>query len=277
MQYFETGGARLAYEEAGPEMALDVNPGEGVAFLNGIAMTIAHWKPLLPAFSGRYRCLFHDMRGQLNSSKPEEEYSLSLHARDLAALAVHLGYTSLHLVGTSYGAEVAVTFALEYPELCASLVLIDGVSETDDLLSATVESWKRAAAVDPVTFYRCILPWNYSSGYIRRNRELLAKREAAMAAMPREYFTAFIRLCDAFLAIDLTPRLHEIRCPASILVASDDILKHRKFADILARGIPGATLTVIPDAGHAVVIESPDLVARLARDFIDTVSRKQPA
>ncbi len=262
--------ARISAEApAAPSEATRTHPGPAVVFLNGIAMTIAHWKPLLPFFADSYRCLCHDMRGQMLSDRPGGPYSLEMHADDLAALMDLRGIARAHLVGTSYGAEVAMVFALNYPERCASLVLVDGVSELDPLLSVTVESWKRAALADPVTFYRAIVPWNYSAAYIGRSRELLAKREAAVACLPRDYFTAFVSLCDAFLDIDLTRRLGNIACPTLVMVGENDILKHSGFARTIAAGIPGARLAVIPGAGHAAVIEDPEAVGRAARDFID--------
>ncbi len=281
METFFAEGVALAYTDSIPSAAPDrasLAPGaigaDGgepvVAFLNGIAMSIAHWKPLLPFFSDRYRCLCHDMRGQMLSGRPAGPYSLEMHADDFAALLDSRGIASTHIVGTSYGAEVALAFALKYPARCASLVLVDGVSETDPLLCATVESWKRAALVDPVTFYRAIVPWNYSAAYIGRSAELLAKRETAVAGLPRDYFTAFVALCDAFLDIDLTPRLGEIACPTLVMVGEKDILKHSGFAKIIAHGIRGSRLVVIPGAGHAAVIEDPEWVGRKVREFVDS-------
>ena len=239
-----------------------------VAFLNGIAMSIAHWAPFVNEFSRERACLCHDMRGQLLSDKPEGPYSLELHADDFAALLDSLGIERAHVAGTSYGSEVAMAFALRHPDRCASLALIDGVSECDALLEAAVRSWKATALLDPAAFYATIVPWTYSSEYIEANRELLARREAAMKGLPPEYFRAFAALCDAFLRIDLTPRLGEIRCPTLVMVGERDILKHRGFSEIIARGIPGAILRVIPGAGHAATLEKPAEVANALRDFL---------
>jgi 3-oxoadipate enol-lactonase len=278
VERFFLEGLALAYEDSLPRSASSADGGAApvVAFLNGIAMTIGHWKPLLPFFADRYRCLCHDMRGQMLSDRPQGPYSLEIHADDFAALLESRGIASAHVVGTSYGAEVALAFALKYPARCLSLVLVDGVSETDPLLCATVESWKRAALVDPLAFYRAIVPWNYSATYIGLAGELLAKREAAVASLPRDYFTAFVSLCDAFLEIDMTPRLGEIGCPTLVMVGEKDILKHSGFATIMAKGIRDSRLLVIPKAGHAAVMEDPAWVAREAREFVDSAESRSP-
>jgi 3-oxoadipate enol-lactonase len=260
-------GVELAYEVAG-------SGAEWVVFLNGVAMSIAHWKPVVDRLPGRYRCLLHDFRGQSLSpdapGKPGVQ-RLEDHVEDLLALMDTVGVGKAHLVGTSYGAEVAMLFAIAHPERTASLVSIDGVSELDPLLKAAVEGWKAAALSDPVVFYRITIPWNYSAGYIAANSDALVKREAVVAALPRGWFTSFAGLCDAFLRIDFTKELHRIKCPTLVIVAENDLLKGRRFARIIVDHVRGALLKVIPDGGHAVVVERPAETAAAVAEFLDSV------
>jgi 3-oxoadipate enol-lactonase len=241
---------------------------ETIAFLNGIAMTVGHWLPIAESLARDRRCLLHDFRGQLMSAKPPGPYSLEQHADDVAELFKELGIGAAHIVGTSYGAEIGMVLACCHPECVRSLVLIDGVSETDPVLCAAVMAWKSAALADPRVYYRTLIPWNYSAGYLRAHGDELRDRESAVAALPEEYFTAFAGLCDAFLAIDLTSRLYEITCPTLVVVGENDILKPRRYSEIIHRRISGATLTVVEGAGHAVVIEQPERIALLVGDFL---------
>lgn len=266
MERIEVRGAGIAYELSG-------GGGEAVVLLNGIAMSIAHWKPFVAALSPGRRVLAHDFRGQLLSARDKGPYSLEGHAEDLAALMDALGIGRAHVVGTSYGSEVGLVFARMFPERAQSLAVIDGVSEADAVLRAAVESWKATALADPVAFYRTLVPWTYSASYIASRAELLAAREKAVAGLPRDYFEAFAGLCDAFLAIDETPRLGEIRCPTLVLVGERDILKHRGYAEIIARGVPGSRLELLPGLGHAAAIEDPEAVVASVAAFLDMVER----
>ncbi|PKL09888.1 MAG: alpha/beta hydrolase [Spirochaetae bacterium HGW-Spirochaetae-7] len=262
--------ARADINGVGLEYQLSGTGPETVVLLNGIAMSISHWKPVADRLVGAgYRVLAHDLRGQLLSDKPPEPYSFEEHARDLSALLAQLGVDKAHIVGTSYGAEVALTFARDFPAACLSVVSIDGVTEFDAVLGAAVESWKAAALSDPRVFYRTILPWNYSAGYLAANRDALARREDAIASLPRQWFEAFARLCDAFLAIDLTKDLGRISCPCLVLVAGSDILKGPPYARVIERGVPGSRYVEIPGSGHAVVVERPDAVAYSLLGFLD--------
>lgn len=263
----DSGGVSFAYELSG------TGAKGTVVLLNGVAMSIAHWKPVAAALAeAGFRVLCHDFRGQLLSDKPAGPYSLELHARDLAHLLDALGLEGkAHLVGTSYGAEVALCFARDFPERSASLCMVDGVCEADAVLRAAVESWKRAAAAGPSLFYRTILPWNYSSAWLDANAAAVAAREAAMASLPVSWFEAFIELCDAFLAIDLRKDLGRVACPTLVVAAGLDILKGPRYARVMAEGIARARYAEIPEAGHAAVIEKPDEVSRLVLGFLDVI------
>jgi 3-oxoadipate enol-lactonase len=256
-------GARLHYELLGP------SGGTVVALLNGIAMSIGHWKLIADELGAAgYRVLLHDMRGQFLSGQPEDGYSFSGHASDLAMLMGVLGIPQAHIVGTSYGAETGLYFAREYGNLTRSLVLIAGAASYDAVLGRTIEAWQAAALGDPRIFYRTILPWNYSASWLEKNAELLAKRESELAALPPAYFRAFAALCDAFLALDIAESLGEIQVPTLALAAGADLLKPPRYSRFIAEKIPGAEYGELPGAGHAVVVEQPREIARKVLDFL---------
>lgn len=265
---------RAVVEGVGLEYRLEGSGPQTVVLLNGIAMSVAHWKPLTSRLvEAGYRVLLHDFRGQLLSDRPKPPYSFEQHARDLAGLLSQLDIGAAHIVGTSYGAEVALTFARDFPERCLCVVPIDGVTEYDAVLGAAVESWKAAALSDPRVFYRAIKPWNYSAAYLRVNGAALNAREDAIASLPRDWFESFAGLCDAFLGIDLTKDLGRIHCPCLVVVAGADILKGPVYARIIERGIAGARHAEIPAAGHAVVIEQPDAVAEVLLGYLAGLRR----
>jgi 3-oxoadipate enol-lactonase len=265
--------ARCMVGDAGLEYRLEGSGRPVVVLLNGIAMSMSHWKPVSDTLvAAGYRVLLHDMRGQLQSDKPPGPYSLELHARDLASLMDQVVVSTAHIVGTSYGAEVALTFARDFPGRCLSVTAIDGVSEFDGVLGAAVDAWKAAALADPRVFYKTIIPWNYSAAFITANREMLAKREDVVAALPREYFEAFARLCDAFMAIDLTKDLGRISCPCLVMVGGHDILKRPAYSRQIANAVSGASYMEITGAGHAVVLEQPQAVSKGLLDFLKSLA-----
>lgn len=256
-------GTRLHYELLGPD------GGMVVALLNGIAMSIGHWKLIADMLVAEgYRVLLHDLRGQFLSGRPENGYSFPGHASDLAALLEALGIPQAHIVGTSYGAETGLYFAREYGNLARSLVAIAGAASYDAVLQRTIESWKAVALGDPRVFYRTILPWNYSASWLEKNQELLARRETELTTLPVDYFRAFAALCDAFLQLDIAGSLGLITAPTLALAATEDILKPPRYSRFIAEHIPGAEYGEIPGSGHAVVVEQPLETARRVLSFL---------
>ncbi|HPE90323.1 MAG TPA: alpha/beta fold hydrolase [Spirochaetia bacterium] len=264
------GGIGLEYELESPGRGTTDSAGAPptVALLNGIGMSIAHWRPVADRLlAAGYRVLTHDFRGQLLSDRPSGAYSFELHARDLAELLAGLGIGRVFAVGTSYGSEVALTFARDYPGLCAGVAAIDGVTEYDDVLRAAIECWKSAALADPRTFYKSLLPWTYSAAYLAAHRDELAAREGLIAGLPRDYFEGFARLCDSFLAIRLSGDLGRISRPCLVVVGDRDILKPPRYSRIIADGVPGATYAEVAGAGHALAIEAPGELSDLLLGF----------
>ncbi len=259
------GGTSLHYELSG-------EGGDVVVLLNGIAMSVGNWRPIVEVLvSGGRRVLCHDFRGQMLSERGCGPYSLRGHADDLAGLMGDLGIGKAHIVGTSYGGEVALEFALAHPEAISSLAVVDSVSFADPMLIAAVEGWKACALADPIAFYRSIIAWNYSAEYIGANKDLLARRESAFASLPRKWFEDFAALCDAFLAIDLKGRLGAIAVPTLVVWAEQDILKGEPYSRSIASEIRGSKTCCIPGSGHAVAMERPEALARELLNFLQTL------
>ncbi|MBS1198444.1 MAG: putative hydrolase [Proteobacteria bacterium] len=246
--------------------------GEGtdtLVFLNGIGMTASLWKPMADHFSPQYRCLCHDFRGQLMSDKPEEPYSFDAHVADTLALLDALGVDKAHLIGTSYGSEVAAFFAFTHPQRTQSLTMITGVSEMDALLRSAVESWAAVArSGDAVAFYKSLLPWSYSAEFLARQRDFLEARSLEFAHISKDFLHAFARLVDAFVQLDCTARLKEISCPTLIIAAEKDIIKPPRYSEIMHREIRQSEYHVVPGSGHAVVVEDPASLNKLLADFL---------
>jgi len=250
MPQIEVNGIQFYYELHGPEDAAVL------VLNNGIIMNAAtSWAFQTRALSASYRVLQYDCRGQGQTDHPEEPYSMSQHADDLAALLDALGIQKAHIAGISYGGEVAQAFALAYPEKTLSLILADTVSEVGPELRTIIQSWVDALkAGDPLAFFHTTVPWNFSPEFIENNAALL---EDAKQRYPLLDFPAVIRLCEAFYQVSLTPRLGEITAPTCIICGEKDLLKGIPYARKLKQHIPHAELHILDGAGHASCWERP--------------------
>ena len=250
----------LYYELHGPANA-DV-----IVLSNGIFMSTASWGFQVAELKKHFRVLVYDCRGMWRSDHPAGPYSIEMHAVDLAELLKALGISKAHIAGISYGGEISLTFALKYPEMVRSLIVSSSVSQLDPLLTAIGQSWAVAMRTrDPGTLYDVTLPYNFSEAYIQANAALLAASRERYGAMD---FDSVGELMKAFVQLDLTGELAKIKAPTLVIVGENDILKPRKYSEIIAGQIPMAELAVIPNAGHAVCLEQPGVFNDLLLGFV---------
>ena len=260
MPKIQVNGIELYYELHGPENA------PVVVLSNGVVMSTASWAFQTPALSQHYRVLLYDCRGQWQSDHPKEAYTMELHADDLAALLDALSIPKAHIAGISYGAEISMIFAYKYPARVRSLILASTVSQVDPILGGIIQAWIEAAKrKDPELFYSATYPFNFCERWIAANPQLLAQARARYAALD---FDAVVNLCESFLKLNITSELHRIAAPTLLMVGEEDILKPRRYADMIAREIPHAEYVVIPGSGHAVCWEKWQVFNSLLLGFL---------
>lgn len=266
MAYAKVNGIDLFYDLKGnPEAE------ETVVFLNGVMASTSSWAYQTPVFEKMgFRVLLHDFRGQLKSEKPQGPYSFAQHAGDTKELMRQLGISRAHIIGTSYGGEVAMRLAIDYPECVKSLSIIDSVSELDEVLKYFVRAWiDLAKDGDGEKFFWGMMPSIYHNEFIKENHEMLKKRAQAMTKVPRDYFEGQIYLYDTFLNdVYMTEELGKIKCPSLIICGEKDLLKPPKFSKIMADNIPGAEYALIPECGHVTIFEKPNILNTMLLGFV---------
>lgn len=260
MPHVRVNGVELYYQFQGPE------DGELLILNNGVFMNTTSWGFQLPDLTRRYRVLTYDMRGQGQSKHPEGEYTLELHAADLVALMDALGLGRAHMVGTSYGGELNLLMGLRHPERCQSLVIITSVSHSDPLCAAMVERWRIAAKLgDGPQFFRLIYADVYSEAFLMERPDLIPMAEQRYALLD---LPAAERLLESFQKFNVTDQLTDIRVPTCIASAEWDILKPRRYGEIMHRAIAGSEFHLIPAAGHVAVVEKAAEVNTLILGFL---------
>ena len=164
--------AHVGYQQSDRDIfELSGNPEskETVVFLNGVMASASSWRQFTPPFERfGYKVLLFDFKGQVKSSKPQGPYTFAEHAYELRALLDFLDIDKVNLIGTSYGGEAALKFAILFPDCVKSMVIIDSVSELDEVLRFFVKNWiDLAQSGDGEKFFYGIMPTIYSDSYIK--------------------------------------------------------------------------------------------------------------
>jgi 3-oxoadipate enol-lactonase len=196
---------------------------------------------------------------------------MELHADDLVALLDALGIERAHIGGTSYGAEVSLVFALKYPGRTCSLIVTAAVSQVDPLLKSMIDTWVAAArAHDPEMLFRTVYPLTFSEAWLASNQAALDQARERYKSLD---FDAFLELLLSFLELDITAHLHKITAPTLVVVGEADLVKPRKYSEIIVREIPDAEFAIIPHAGHAAMWEQAGVFNSLILGFLTKQGR----
>ncbi|HVV77741.1 MAG TPA: alpha/beta hydrolase [Mycobacteriales bacterium] len=248
MSTYDHDGLRLHYETVGS--------GPGVLCVHGASGSGAYdWAQLADALSGTHRVVIPDLRGHGKSDHRKGELALELIEEDLRALVQHEDLGNPHLIGFSFGAEVALRLALHHPDLPASLVLISpglGTTKSVDAAKAEVPSRDRL-----------------ERGWPRELRDLHTERhgpdhwvEVMQELWVRHAERVFIPLED--LAV--------LTCPILLIHGSSDDPRRIRQAQLFVGANANARIVEINGGAHAVHKDHPDEVHRVVADFLSEVS-----
>src|SRR5262245_37458925 len=113
----EVNGVRLPYVEQGT--------GEAIVFVHGVLSDLRSWEPVRERISGEYRYIAYTQRyfGTGPWRDEGQNFSVATHADDLVRFIASLDTGPVHLVGWSYGGQVATAATLKDPSLVRSLIL----------------------------------------------------------------------------------------------------------------------------------------------------------
>jgi pimeloyl-ACP methyl ester carboxylesterase len=266
-------GLRLRYRDS---------PGsrEPIVLLHGLASNARIWDLVAPGLAQEWRVIALNQRSHGGSDGPEEGYSFEDVTSDLSLVLDALDVDRAVVVGHSWGANVAVEFAIRYPGRVAGLGMIDG--GIFDL--STNMSWEDAE--------RTMAPPKLAGTPRTRFLEM-AKRfelggqwtpEVEAAVMgnfelreddtiaPWLSFERHMMILRAIYSYHPAELLPQVRCPALIMpcVRETDAAMAQRKRDAVARVAPllkDARTVWFEDSIHDVPLQRPDLVARTIAEF----------
>ncbi|NYB75696.1 alpha/beta hydrolase [Sedimentibacter hydroxybenzoicus DSM 7310] len=250
--------------------------GEPIVILNGIMMSTASWMPFIDAFSKNNKLILIDFVDQGKSDKMEVQYTQDFHVEMLNELFDRLNIEKVHLVGISYGGEVAQRFALKYEHRLLSLILSNTTSYTNRMLKDIGEGWIKAAETyDGSTFFKATMPYIYSRKFYEDNIHWLTEREKSFGvSLKQEWYDGFVRLVRSAEDLNITDELSKIKVPTFIIGAEYDATTPVKNQEKIQKRIENSKLIMIKDSGHAAMYEKPYEFAAAVLGFTRIYDKK---
>ena len=241
--------------------------------------TLLPLKPLADQFT----LIFYDHRCN-GRSQVTEVSSMTFEnlTEDADALRQALGFAQWTVLGHSFGGQVALEYALRYPQRLSKLVLMGTGGDqwwvnhnAPDLLvkrgysERTVSAARRfyRGQLTPNEFIPTVMKFNRAYSY----RFSLLKMLNDMIFGPRPKIRpealifGYSKLLMGWTVMD---RLNEIKSPALVIAGRHDFLFPPEHQAILADRLPTAELVLIERAGHNPHSEQPAEVVDIIKRFL---------
>ena len=246
IQIARFGDYQIAYREIGT--------GDPLVLIMGMGGTISEWdRVFLDMLASQYRLILLDNRGIGDSTGRDTDCSIPNMASDTCRLIRSIGISPAHILGYSIGSMIALEMFRQDPEIISSLILYAVATngkETIDRLSPFIDP----SSVEIVTI-DALFPDNWLASH----QDL--ENVFPIRSHPIDGPAILRQIEDTRRWIIDDETLSSIDLPVLILVGSEDIITPPDRAAQIALTIPGSSIEIFPDGGHAVLYQQPEKIA----------------
>lgn len=270
MPFAEANGQRLFYRAHGK--------GEPLLLVMGLGADNVAWALQLRAWTSRYRTVIFDNRDVGRSSHADGPYKIADMAVDTLGLADELGLDRFHLLGFSMGGTIAQELTLAAPDRVKTLTLCVTWGGWDD-----DEREKARARLSPVpglsyeqrteTMLRIVL----SDEFQRDTERFEYVKRMSLANPHPQPPEAFARQAEACTRHEARDRLPGLDMPVHVIGAESDRLVPCSKSKEIAELVPGARLTMLEGAPHAVNIDGAEHFNAAVLDFLSSAAGREAA
>jgi pimeloyl-ACP methyl ester carboxylesterase len=179
-----------------------------------------------------------------------------------------MGIKKAPLIGHSMGGTVSLSTAIRYPEKVVKVCVIGSPIDGSSLNLLLKLSGYPALA----SFF-----WLFGGRGLRIfltfYSYLMAKNGRAMARMINEDVSkismeSFFQSIGTLRKTDLRPELGQVQMPTLGMYGKRDIIVRPSEHKTLKAGVSHAQIEWFPDAGHFIMMDSPDRFITTLRDFL---------
>lgn len=220
----------LYYEEFGYGFPLILLHGNGEDHM--------YFKHQIEYFSREYRVIAIDTRGHGRSPRGDGEFTLSIFADDLHMFMTAHGIEKTYILGFSDGGNIALIFALRYPDMVERLILNGANIDPSGV--------KRRTQIPIELGYRIASRFAAKNEDARLNAEILGLMVNEPHISPDE--------------------LKKLNMPVLVIVGTHDMIK-RSHTELIARSITGARLEYIK-GDHFIAMGAPEDFNRAVDEFL---------
>lgn len=254
-----------------PKLSAKISGPKGVpvvAFVPGIGNDSEFWADQAARLDGRFRTLRFDPWGSGKCPPPPENCRFADVVNGVIQLLDTLGIQRAALVGLGFGGSVSIAAALDHPDRISKVIACCcRPRQPDDRRDFWRDRQAKAKEIGIDRLADITVDRWLSDAFRTARPDVDAELRQMFKRMSVKGYQAYI---GAFIEMDFTARLGNMRVPTMLVAAEND---HGGGPPddmrAMAAEIPGARFDLIKDAGHIVNYEAPDTLATLLKDFLD--------
>lgn len=242
--------------------------GKPVVFIHGLSDNLLFWEFLANNLKNHYQVIRMDLRGHGDTELGNDVITIDILADDLKDLLNKLGIENdVDIIGFSLGGAVALDFAIRYPRMVSSLVLMSSFCRADEYLSNILNQFKEALNNSFEEFYDLILPMVLCPQVIEDNSEEL---EALKVLASKTANTqAYIQSVGACLNFNVENNLSQINVPTLILSGKWDGISLLASQKNLRSKIKNSKLIVFDNVKHNLLVgRNNEEILDILNDFL---------
>jgi pimeloyl-ACP methyl ester carboxylesterase len=231
---------------------------ETLLFIHGAGGGQFTWIYQKGFFEKRFNPIIVELPGHGESGGGGEE-EIGRYSEHVHSLIKRLGLAKTFLIGHSMGGAIVQTLSLTHSECIKGIALV-GTGAKLRVLPMILNGIKNNLGETVQKITRFAYTRRASPEFIERGVNQLLK------CRPEVLYGDFLA-CDRF---DLTKEVGRIDLPTLILCGDEDELTPVTYSEFLHRRIRGSTLEIVPNAGHMVMMESPEAFNGKIGEFVAT-------
>jgi len=262
-------GIRTAYYTAGAP------GGRPVLLLHGMSTSADSFRETMHELAGRFWLLAPDIPG-FGYSDNTDPYTVPHLVEWLAAFRQALDLPPLALVGHSFGGILAAAFALSYPEDVTHLLLVAPAILSHQnypaLLKKVGASLRLLELGSAVSQSRPLVKRQVRVPFHDPDRQHESVWQRRLADYQQARASALVLKSTAFY--DLRPQLARLQPPTCLVWGENDPVVPASDAGVLAAMIPNTAIIILPQCGHAPMLEHQGKFQEIARSFLTDDGRR---
>lgn len=262
--YMRSSGFSIYYQIFGQ--------GTPMLLIHAFPLNSLMWEPQITTLKDESQLIIPDMRGFGKSDQPPGAYPMDDMADDCMNLLEDAGVDQRVIVaGLSMGGYVTLAFYRKYSHKVKGLILAGtrASADTPEGKLKREQSAEKAQEIGVEAVVADMLPKMMAPKTYITKPELVAHVERLMNnASVNGVVGALLGMKERLDSQDLLP---QISVPTLILHGADDQLISSHVTEEMHAAIRDSRLMIVPDAGHLLNLEQPQVFNQAAREFIRSI------